>query len=257
MGWRDRWVSNWARRTFYHMHISWFGQAIRMMQIVWCDSRTGRCWWKVCSRMVWVPCALMCITIGPKIPLIWSLQRMQVLISGPHVQNDLTNPLSRSIFFRRGSCMVEDNTSIDTRGRIKLQVEARHTGVSAAHSWLKTVETQPNLIHFTGASLMYWCELAAFMLPLICVIDRANLNGDLCWQFSCWFRFCRVSTAKFCATARVGGKCRPRADLSGRAAGRAPSRNQPAMCSTLTHQHRLILCSALCYSAEAESSGRI
>ena len=154
MGRRDRRVSSWARRTFYHMHISRFGQAIRMMQIVWCDSRAGRCWWKVWSRMVWVPCALMCITIGPKIPLVWSLQGKQIHIAGSHVHNDFTNPPSRSIFFRRGSCTVEDNTSIDTRVGIKLQVEERHTGVSVAHSWLKTVETQPNSRHFTGGYLM-------------------------------------------------------------------------------------------------------
>ena len=96
----------------------------------------------------------MCITIGPKIPLVWSLQGKQIHIAGSHVHNDFTNPPSRSIFFRRGSCTVEDNTSIDTREGITLQVEARHTGVSVAHWWLKTVETQPNLRHFTGGSLM-------------------------------------------------------------------------------------------------------
>ena len=96
----------------------------------------------------------MCIIIGPKIPLVWSLQGKQVHIAGLHVQNDFMNPPSWSIFFRRGSCMVEDNTSIDTLGGIKLQVEARHTGVIVAHSWLKTVETQPNSRHFTGGSLL-------------------------------------------------------------------------------------------------------
>ena len=76
--------------------------------------------------------------------LVWSLQGKQVHIAGSHVWNDFTNPPSWSIFFGRVSCTVEDNTSIDTRGGIKLQVEERHTGVSVAHLWLRTVGTQLN-----------------------------------------------------------------------------------------------------------------